>query len=628
MLKVSGLEKSYGGQEIFDNVSFVINPGERIGLVGRNGHGKTTLFRMILGEEHPDAGAISVPNNYAIGHLSQHIHFTEDTVLKEGCLSLPVSEDGIDESYKVEAILMGLGFTEDDFNRHPNEFSGGYQVRLNLAKVLVSEPNLLLLDEPTNYLDIVSVRWLTRFLRNWKDELIIITHDREFMDSVTTHTMGIHRCKMRKIAGPTQKLYQQILQEEELHEKTRTNEERKYKEAEQFINRFRAKASKAKAVQSRIKALEKKGKIEELAEIRTLDFEFKSAPFPGKWLINVENISFSYNQDSLPLIDGLSLSVGKKDRIAVIGKNGKGKTTLLNMLAGELLPQTGVVNHHPNLKSAYFGQTNINRLDLKKSVEQEIIDTHPDCNRGAARRICGVMMFEGDKALKKVAVLSGGEKSRVLLGKLLVSPANLLLLDEPTNHLDMDSIDSLVEAIEVFEGAVIIVTHSELMLNAIATRLIVFDGGKANVFEGTYQEFLDRVGWESEREAENSSSQINGRQNKGINKKELRRLKAQIAEDRSKILAPLQKRIADAEKNIMLLEREVENESQALVVASEKGDGDAISRLSISIHKLNIRTETLFKELELLTAEHDAKAKEFEEKLSIIAANGEKAAQV
>ncbi|MBI5042869.1 MAG: ABC-F family ATP-binding cassette domain-containing protein [Nitrospirae bacterium] len=621
MLKVSGLEKSYSGQEIFDNVSFVINPGERIGLVGRNGHGKTTLFRMILGEEHPDAGAISVPNYYTIRHLSQHIHFTEDTVLKEGCLSLPVSEDGIDESYKVEAILMGLGFNEDDFNRHPNEFSGGYQVRLNLAKVLVSEPNLLLLDEPTNYLDIVSVRWLTRFLRNWKDELIIITHDREFMDSVTTHTMGIHRCKMRKIAGPTQKLYQQIFLEEELHEKTRTNEEKKYREAEQFINRFRAKASKAKAVQSRIKAFEKKEKLEELSEIRTLDFEFKSAPFPGKWLMNVENIAFSYKQDSLPLIDGLSLSVGKKDRIAVIGKNGKGKTTLLNMLTGELQPQTGMVNQHPNLKIAYFGQTNINRLDHKKSVEQEIIDTHPDCSRGAARRICGVMMFEGDKALKKVEVLSGGEKSRVLLGKLLVSPANLLLLDEPTNHLDMDSIDSLVEAIEAFEGAVIIVTHSELMLNAIATRLIVFDGGKAAMFEGTYQEFLDRVGWESERETENSSSQSNGSQNRNLNKKEMRRLRAQIAESRSKILAPLQKRIADAEKNIMLLEKEVGKESIALVEASEKGDCEAISRLSIAIHNLNIRIETLFNELEALTAEHDSKAKEFEENLPVITTN-------
>jgi len=387
MLKVSGLEKSYGSQVIFDNVSFVMNPGERIGLVGRNGHGKTTLFRMLLGEEEPDAGVISVPNYYTIGHLSQHIRFSEDTVLKEGCLALKASEDGIDESYKVETILMGLGFTTDDFDRNPKEFSGGYQVRLNLAKVLVSEPNLLLLDEPTNYLDIVSVRWLTRFLRAWRDELIIITHDRDFMDSVTTHTMGIHRCKMKKIAGPTEKLYQQIAQEEEIHEKTRIGDEKKRAEVEEFINRFRAKATKAKAVQSRIKMLEKMEKHDKLSDIRTLDFSFKSAPFPGKWLMNANDISFAYNQGETPLFSGLNIAVGKNDRIAVIGKNGKGKTTLLNLLAGEFQPQTGSVQHNQNLSIAYFGQTNINRLNPQKTVEMEIMDTHPDCNRGAALQI-------------------------------------------------------------------------------------------------------------------------------------------------------------------------------------------------------------------------------------------------
>jgi ATP-binding cassette subfamily F protein 3 len=575
---------------------------------------------MILGEEHPDAGVISVPNYYTIGHLSQHIHFTEDTVLKEGCLSLPVSEDGIDESYKVETILMGLGFSVDDFNRNPNEFSGGYQVRLNLAKVLVSEPNLLLLDEPTNYLDIVSVRWLTRFLRAWRDEMIIITHDRDFMDSVTTHTMGIHRCKMRKIAGPTQKLYQQILQEEEIHEKTRINDEKKRSEVEEFINRFRAKATKAKAVQSRIKALEKMEKLDKLSDIRTLDFSFKSAPFPGKWLMNATNISFSYNQNEALLINGLNIAVGKNDRIAIIGKNGKGKTTLLNLLAGELQPQTGTVQHNQNLNIAYFGQTNINRLTPQKTVEMEIMDTHPDCNRGVARKICGIMMFDGDKALKKVSVLSGGEKSRVLLGKLLVSPANLLLLDEPTNHLDMDSIDSLVEAIEAFDGGVIIVTHSELILNNVATRLIVFDNGKVELFEGTYQEFLDLVGWESEREAE--GSRPSNRQNKNINKKEMRRLRAQLTEDRSKTLGPLQTKIAEREKTIMLLEKDVERESCSLVEASEKGDGEAIAKLSISIHTLNNRIEILFKELESLTAEYDTKSKEFEQRMGELQQEG------
>jgi len=252
MLQVTNIEKSYGKQLLFDGVGFTVNPRERVGLVGRNGHGKSTLFRMILGEEHQDAGTITVPSGYTIGHLSQHIHFTENTVLGEACLALPPNEDHIDESYKAEAILHGLGFTNDDFDRHPSTLSGGYQVRLNLAKVLASEPNLLLLDEPTNYLDIVSVRWLTQFLRAWRNELIIITHDRDFMDSVTTHTMIIHRYKMRKVAGGTQKLYDQILMEEEIYEKTRQNDEKKRKEVEQFINRFRAQATKASAVQSRI----------------------------------------------------------------------------------------------------------------------------------------------------------------------------------------------------------------------------------------------------------------------------------------------------------------------------------------------------------------------------------------
>ncbi len=193
MIQVSNLSKSYGTQVIFDDIGFTVNAGERIGLVGRNGHGKTTLFRMITGLEKPDSGVIGIPNNYTIGYLSQHLNFTENSVLKEGCLGLRSFEDGRDESYKVETILMGLGFSGEDFSRSPLDLSGGYQVRLNLAKLLVSEPNLLLLDEPTNYLDVVSIRWLTRFLRSWKGEMILITHDRDFMDGVTTHTMGIHR---------------------------------------------------------------------------------------------------------------------------------------------------------------------------------------------------------------------------------------------------------------------------------------------------------------------------------------------------------------------------------------------------------------------------------------------------
>ncbi|MDA8215108.1 MAG: ABC-F family ATP-binding cassette domain-containing protein [Nitrospiraceae bacterium] len=619
MIQVGNLSKAYGQQVIFDDIGFTVNAGERIGLVGRNGHGKTTLFKMILGEERPDDGIISIPNNYKVGHLSQHISFTEESVLKEGCLGLRPAEDGRDETYKVEAILMGLGFSADDFMRNPLELSGGYQIRLNLAKLLISEPNLLLLDEPTNYLDILSIRWLIQFLRNWKNELILITHDRDFMDSVTTHTMGIHRCTIRKIEGPTQKLYEQILMEEEVYEKTRINEEKKRKETELFINRFRAQATRASAVQSKIKALQKKEKLEKISEIKNLDFEFRSEPFWGKWLVEANDLSFSFAPEVPPLIDKLSMTIGKDDRIAIIGKNGKGKTTLLNLLAGELMPLSGSVTHNPKLKLAYFGQTNIQRLDSQKTVEEEILDTLPEYNRRAARNICGIMMFEGDKALKKISVLSGGEKSRVLLGKLLVSPANLLLLDEPTNHLDMESIDSLLEAIDAFEGAVMIVTHSEMILHAIATRLIVFDDGKVSVFEGTYQDFLGRVGWKNEINSravnrQNGDDQNNG-QTKNTNKKDMRRMRAELINSRSRILGALQKGIAEVEETIMQLEGQIEKDTQALLDASVKGSGESIKTLSKSIHESKARIDTLFDELAALTEDLNTKSGEFEERL-------------
>jgi ATP-binding cassette subfamily F protein 3 len=613
MIQVSNLDKSYGQQVLFDKVSFLINPGERVGLVGRNGHGKTTLFRLILGQEHQDSGVISIPDGYRIGHLSQHISFSEDTVLKEACLSLPLREDHKDESYKAESILMGLGFSTDDLSIDPMRLSGGFQVRLNLAKVLVSDPNLLLLDEPTNYLDIVSLRWLSRFLCAWKKELIIITHDRSFMDSVTTHTMAIHRCRVRKIAGPTANVYQQLMLEEEIYEKTRVNDEKKREEIEQFINRFRAKATKAKAVQSRVKALERKGRLEKLSDTKNLDFSFNAAPFYSKQLMEVKDLYFGFKFGE-PLIDRLSFYVGKKDRIAIIGKNGKGKTTLLNLLSGEIAPLSGEVRHHNDLKFAYFGQTNINRLDPKKTVEEEIMEAHPDHNRGFSRTICGVMMFPKDNALKKISVLSGGEKSRVLLGKLLVSPANMLMLDEPTNHLDMESTESLLEAIDDFPGAVAIVTHSEMILHAIATRLIVFDGGKVTLFEGRYQDFLDRVGWKNEGLPVQSSAKAT--ENRSVNKKQLRRVRAALVNEKSKVLGAVQNRITEIEREIESLEAKTELDNNALMEASVKGDGSAIRTLSQAVHNSQSKIESLFPELERLHIELEDRTKEFEERLS------------
>ncbi|GBE40402.1 putative ABC transporter ATP-binding protein YheS [bacterium BMS3Bbin09] len=612
MIQVNNLNKSYGQQVILDNVSFTLDPGERLGLAGRNGYGKTTLLRMILGQEHPDSGTIKIPNNYILGHLSQHIRFTENSVLQEACLSLPKTEDVMDETYKAETILMGLGFSIEDLSQDPMELSGGFQVRLNLAKVLVSDPNLLLLDEPTNYLDIVSMRWLGRFLRTWKKELIIITHDRVFMDSVTTHTMIIHRCGVRKEPGPTEKIYSRLLQEEEIYEQTRINDDKKRKEVEQFINRFRAKATKAKAVQSRIKALQKTDRLEKLAAAKDLEFTFNSAPFTGKQLMEVKDLSFGFDPETTLLIKDLSFYVGKNDRIAIIGKNGKGKTTLLSLLAGELSPTGGNLHLHRDLKLAYFGQTNIDRLNPEKTVEEEIMDVHPIHSRGKARAICGAMMFPGDQALKKVSVLSGGERSRVLLGKLLVSPTNMLLLDEPTNHLDMESTESLVEAIDEFSGALMIVTHSEMILHTLATRLIVFNDRKVTLFEGTYQDFLDRVGWKSE------AGPIQPKTNpaiSGTDKKDLRRVRGELINEKSRTLGALQTKIDDIENEIMRLEKQTDRDNNDLLEASKRGDGEIIKTLSKTVHESSAMIESLFSELDLLHTELESKTKEFEEKL-------------
>jgi len=617
MIQINDLSKTFGRQIIFDSVTATINAGERVGLVGRNGSGKSTLVRMILDEEHPDEGSITVPQGYRIGHLSQHIHFSEDMVLKEACLSLRPNEEGIDETYKVKKVLAGLGFSEDELEESPYSLSGGFQIRLNLAKVLVSQPNLLLLDEPTNYLDIISIRWLGQELRAWKGELILITHDRDFMDSVTTHTMMIHRFKIRKIEGQTQKLYDQIALDEEVYEKTRINDEKKRKDVEQFINRFRAQANKAKAVQSRIKALQRHERRDKLTDARTLEFSFNAAPFTGKQLLVAENLFFGFEKSGL-LIKSLNLVIGRKDRIAIIGKNGKGKTTLLNLLAGELMPLQGVITPHPATKLAYFGQTNISRLNNANTVEQEIMDVHPDHSRGASRKICGLMMFEGDHALKKISVLSGGEKSRVLLGKILVSAANLLFLDEPTNHLDMESIDSLVEAIDAFGGAVVIVTHSEMILRAVAERLVIFDDETVSVFEGTYQDFLDRVGWKDEAPVENSAEK-RPKNRKGVSRKDLRKVRAEIITNKSKVLNPIQKRIAEIEKTIVELEGKVESSNQALLKASSKGDGGDIMQLSKEMHEAQQGIEALFNELAALTEECERKSREFEEHLNEVA---------
>ena len=619
MIQFENITKSFGAQTLFEEISFRINAKERIGLVGRNGYGKTTLFRMLINEVQPDSGTIIVPKNYRVGYVQQELAFDKKTVLEECIKGLPQNER--EAHWKAEKILMGLGFSIPDFGRDPFEFSGGFQVRLNLAKVLVSEPDLLLLDEPTNYLDITSIRWVADYLRNWPHEVILITHDRGFMDKVVTHVLGIHRKKIKKIPGDTEKYYDQILTEEEVHEKTRLNEEKREKEMQLFINRFRAKARLANMVQSRIKTLAKKEKLDKLEKLKTLDFSFKTKPFQGKNVFSAHNLSFGYDPH-MPLIQDFSLTVNKGDRICIVGKNGKGKTTLLKLFAQANAPDSGEIRYHPEITQGYFEQNQIGELVEDRTVADEIQYTHPDVDLQHARNICGAMMFTGDDALKKIQVLSGGEKSRVVLGKLLVTPVNLLLLDEPTNHLDMESTDAMLAAIDDYDGTVIMVTHNEMFLHALAQRLIIFQNNRIMVFEGGYQAFLEKVGWQEEGSVSKNHNNEAVKSKPAITKKELKKIRSEFIANRSKVLNPLKNKIKGAEKQIEQKESGLLDLTQSMQAASQEQNSDRIQELSKSIFACQTEIDQLYDTLEVLTEEYESQLAEFDERMAEIEIKG------
>ena len=620
MVQADELSKSYGKQVLFEGVSFKINRKERVGVVGRNGHGKTTLFRLIAGLEEADAGAISAPRNYRIGYVEQQLAFTQPTVLEEAIHGLP--PESRDQVWRVEKILDGLGFSRADWTKNPAELSGGFQVRLNLTKVLLADFNMLLLDEPNNYLDITSIRWLEKFLIAWPGELMLITHDRSFMDKVITHVMAIHRRRIKKIEGDTAKLYTQIALEEETYEKTRINDERKRKEIEQFIARFRASAQLQGLVESRKKTLVKMGRKDKLETIKSLEFDFAYKRFPGKYVLTAEGLTFGYQPDR-PLIRDFGICIGARDRVFVVGPNGKGKTTLLKLLAGALPPDQGTVVSLQAVAAGYFEQTNVQSLVASNTVLEEIAAGDASVEPAQARRLAGLMMFEDDNALKKIAVLSGGEKSRVLLGKLMATPFNLLLLDEPTNHLDLESSDALLTAIDNFPGAVIMVTHNEMFLEALAERLIVFQNGGVTVFEGSYERFLERVGWSGEddrgRPRPSAAAAGSGPDVPAPlppSRKEVRKMRSDVIAEKSRILRPLEKHIAELEKSIEAAEAEQTRMNAEIVTASQAKDSSRIVLLSKTIHQLRRMSDAYFEELEPLLDDFEMKKATFDQRLA------------
>lgn len=542
MLFVNNLCKSFGAQPLFVNADFQLNRGEKIGIIGRNGHGKSTLVRLLEGKDSLDDGEIVKPEKYRIGALEQYLVFSQNTIAQEVAQVLPPEEQY--EAWRAEKLLSGLGFAPTDFTRPPSEFSGGFQIRIKLAALLLSEPDLLLLDEPTNYLDVLAIRWLERFLLTWKGEVICVSHDHSFLERAMTHTAAIHRLKIKKYSGGPTKCLNAIAQEETIHERTIKNDSKERARQEKFIREFRSGARSAGLVQSRIKMLEKRENLEALAPIAPIRFKFTEAEFNGAKMLEARNLQFAY-PGGKDLLRKISLELFPGDRIGIIGANGQGKTTLLRTLSEEIKAQSGTYKTHINTQLGYLGQSNLDRLEAGHTIVEELLTV----NQGGeqlARSIAGSLLFSGDLAYKKIEVLSGGEKARVNLGKILLTPVNVLLLDEPTNHLDYESVQALVKAVHDFAGAVVFVTHDERFLQTIAQKLIVFDGGNVTLFEGNYDEFLATVGFASEAEEAKSTPL-----EKALLKPKERQ---KSSKERQKLLRSLKRQLKEVEKEIEKLE--------------------------------------------------------------------------
>jgi ATP-binding cassette subfamily F protein 3 len=581
MIQVENLTFNYADRVLFDQVSFSLMKGEKLGLIGRNGAGKSTLFRLLTKLENGYEGKIIIPKDYSIGYLDQHIQFKKETVLDEALTVLP--QDGTMD-HLAKKILIGLGFLEAELSNPISSFSGGYQLRLHLAKVLLKEPMLLLLDEPTNYLDLPSQTWLMQYLKNYPGEIILITHDRYFMDQVCGHILGLHRQKLKKIKGKTIDYFEKVLADEELYEKNRLNQQKKAEHLQEFVDRFKAKATKAKQAQSRLKVLEKMPVLEKLNALENLSFSFHDAPIASKLLVSLENISFSYEQEK-PLITDFNLEIQKGEIIAIIGKNGFGKSTLLKLIGSELNPISGSVKMNPALKIGYFGQTHIQRLNPKMTILEEIHHSNPLLTQQEVKSICGSMLFGASLMEKKIEVLSGGEKSRVLLGKILSKPCNLFLLDEPTHHLDMESIEALIDAISMSESAFVIVTHSEEILKRLSIDKIIFcQKEKQKIFLGDYDDFL--------RSNQNAFTQ-----------EEKTLVKVEKSSKDYEEIKNLQSQIRRLEKQIIDKEKELEGLEKKLLEECQKGERNSIKDLKLqeelkafinqSFEKLTILDELL-----------------------------------
>ncbi|MEJ5995808.1 ABC-F family ATP-binding cassette domain-containing protein [Pedobacter sp. Du54] len=531
MISINDLTFLIGSRALYDEANWHIKPGDRVGLIGANGTGKSTLLKIIVGEYAPSSGSISMAKDLKIGYLNQDLlsyeshhtilHVAMEAFERQNQLHDEIEEllkkietdyseetlyklsdkqqefealDGYSIEYRANEILAGLGFSTEDQHRPLNTFSGGWRMRVMLAKILLQTPDILLLDEPTNHMDLPSIKWLENYLGGFEGAIVIVSHDRYFLDKIVRKTVESRKGKLTVYAGN----YSFYVEEKELRGEIQKgefkNQQAKIKQEERLIERFKAKASKAKMAQSRMKALDKMERVEDVDNDNpTVNFSFKFSKPSGRHVVRIENASKSYpNVDILDDAEGV---IEKGDKIALIGANGKGKSTLLRMIAGTEGFDGKIETGH-NVSTTFFAQHQLESLHLENTILEELQAFAPKHTDTELRGILGCFLFTGDDVFKKIKVLSGGEKSRVALAKSLTTDSNFLILDEPTNHLDIQSVNILIQALQQYEGTFISVSHDRYFLDHVANKIWFIEEEKIKEYPGTYAEYEE---WNSKR---------------------------------------------------------------------------------------------------------------------------------
>ncbi len=499
MITLKNVSKSFGNQTLFESVSLQINERDRFALIGPNGAGKSTLFKLIMGQEDPDEGNISLRTGITFGYLPQETTtFSRHHVLEE-----VVGDDTGEQTRgpRAKKILVGLGFKQSDFERPITELSGGWQMRVAIAKLLLDEPDLLMLDEPTNHLDLESLLWFQNYLQNYRGAIFLISHDRTFINDVVNRIVEVRNHKLNLYTGTFEDYLAQRKSEEENLISAYHRQQKEIEELTDFINKFRAKASTASRAQAKIKYLEKMERIELPETLQTVGFSFPQPSRSGQNVLMLQNIRQSYDGKNW-VYDGLDLTLERGQKIALVGPNGSGKSTMIKLLAGAIPFQQGERKLGHNVDAGYFSQHRAEMFKAGNTVLQEALSTQRNHSEQTVRTVLGSFLFRGDSVFKKVEVLSGGEKSRLGLARLLLDPPNLLLLDEPTTHLDMASVDVLVEALKKFEGTICFISHDVYFIRQLADHVIHVKSGKVTWYPGDYDYFLHKKSQEEGEEGE------------------------------------------------------------------------------------------------------------------------------